>query len=309
MSLRVSGALLFSVLFVSGCRSQSAPSPPPAPVFVSHFDGQQAFTFLLGQCAYGPRTPNTAAHERCKQYIIEELTPNVDSVTVQPFTYYDPDRHVTLRLTNIIGEINPKATKKVLLFTHWDTRPTADQEVEEELKKRPIMGADDGASGTAVQVALASTLHRYRPDIGVILLFVDGEDWGPGDNRMYLGAKYYAAHLPNPTPEYGILLDMIGDSKLQIFREVTSEHLHPELNDKVWSAAQSIGDEVYFPNVQKYDITDDHDALNQAGVPSIDLIDFDYPYWHTLADTPDKCSAASLQVVGDVMVKVLSEEH
>lgn len=314
MRARASLAVAFGLctFVVSGCHSQSAPPAAESaspPAFVSHFDGALAYGLLKDQCDFGPRTPGTAAHERCKKYILDKLAGNVDSWTLQPFSYYDPDRHVTLHLTNIIAEINPQARKKVLLFTHWDTRPTADQEVDDAKKKQPIMGADDGASGTAVLLELAHTLHQYKPSVGVILLFVDGEDWGPNDNHMYLGAKYYAAHLPVVKPAYGILLDMIGQSNLQVYREITSENLHPELNDKVWSAAASIGDGSFFPDTTKYQISDDHDSLNAAGVPSIDLIDFDYPYWHTLDDTADKCSAQSLQVTGDVMVKVLSEEH
>jgi len=314
--VRLTVALVLCISVVSGCHSQTtapqfaAPAASPSPVaFVSHFDGAHAYTLLQAQCAFGPRTPETAAHERCKKYIIDQLSPNVDSWKLQPFTWYDPDRHVTLHLNNVIGEINPTASKKILLFTHWDTRPTADQEVLDDKKKQPIMGADDGASGTAVLLELARTLHKYPPKVGVILLFVDGEDWGPNDNHMYLGAKYYAAHLPAVKPEYGILLDMIGQKNLMIHREVTSNQAHPDINDKIWNAAAAIGDAAYFPNSEKDQISDDHDALNAANVPSVDLIDFDYPYWHTLDDTADKCSSESLQVVGDVMDKVLSTEN
>jgi Zn-dependent M28 family amino/carboxypeptidase len=302
--------LALSAAAVSGCHSQSAspqPVPPPPPV-AAHFDGAAAYSILQAQCDFGPRTPGTAAHEQCKKYILDQISPTVDTWKLQPFAFKDPDRHVTLHLTNIIGEINPNASKKILLFTHWDTRPTADQELDDSKKKQPITGADDGASGTAVLIELAKTLHQQKPNVGVILLFVDGEDWGPNDNHMYLGAKYYAAHLPVVKPEYAVLLDMIGQKDLKVYREVTSENLHPEINNKIWSSATEIGDAAYFPNSQKYQISDDHDALNAAGIPAIDLIDFDYPYWHTLGDTADKCSPESLQVIGDVMDKVVSSE-
>lgn len=278
------------------------------PRLQSHFDGANAFMLLEEQCAFGPRVPNTREHEKACQQIIKELRPFVDKFEQQPFNFYDPDRHIALKLMNIIGEINPKAKRKILLFTHWDTRPTADQEPDKNNRLKPIIGADDAASGTAILLELARTLHRQKPDVGVILLFVDGEDWGPHDNHMYLGAKYYSEHLPKPNPEYGILLDMVGDKNLQIFREQTSQRLHPEINDKIWTAANALGYGANFPNAVKWGISDDHDALNAAGIPSVDVIDFDYPFWHTLKDTPDKCSAKSLQTVGDVLLKVLSQE-
>ena len=262
---------------------------------------------LQAQCDMGVRPPGSAAHEKCKAYILQQLTPNVDKVDTQAFPYHDPDRKVTLHLTNIIGVINPTAAKKVLLFTHWDTRPTADQDLDH--KDKPILGADDGASGTATLLELARVLHAKRPTVGVILLFVDGEDWGPGENRMYLGSLYFAARPGAYKPAYAILLDMIGQKDLQIHREEGSQLQHPELNDKVWSAAAALGYGSQFPNSPiGQGIGDDHVPFNAAGIPAIDLIDFDYPYWHTLQDTPDKCSPQSLKAVGDVMAKVVTDE-
>ena len=178
-------------------------------------------------------------------------------------------------------------------------------------KDRPIMGADDGASGTAALLELARVFHAKRPDVGVVLLFVDGEDWGPGENRMYLGSIFFAQNPGVYKPDYAILLDMIGQKNLVVKRELYSQNTHPELNDKVWSAAQALGDTQVFPadpNAVQCEILDDHQPFNAAGIPAIDLIDFDYPYWHTLQDTPDKCSPDSLKVIGDVLAKVIYDE-
>ena len=204
--------LFLPLLLLAGCRTSSQPSPvaPPAspPAVRSTFDGDRAFTMLKAQSDLGPRPPGSAAHEKCKTYILKQLTPNVDKIDTQTFSYLDSDRHVNLHLTNIIGVINPAATKKILLFTHWDTRPTADMDLDH--KDKPIIGADDGASGTATLLELARVLHTSRPTVGVILLFVDGEDWGPGENKMYLGARYFAQRPGLYKPTYAILLDMIG---------------------------------------------------------------------------------------------------
>ena len=305
-------ALFLPLLLLPGCRSRSetagvvGPPPPPPPAARSSFSGARAYADLKAQCALGPRPPETTAHRRCGQFILKTLAPLVDKVDTQAFPFHDPDRRVTLHLTNIIGVINPQAAKKVLLFTHWDTRPTADNDLDH--KDRPIVGADDGASGTAALLELARVFHARRPAVGVVLLFVDGEDWGPGENRMYLGSVYFAQHPGAYRPAYAILLDMIGDKDLDIYREGRSQDWDPEINDKVWAAAKALGYQTQFPDSVKYTIGDDHVPFHAAGIPAIDLIDFDYPYWHTLEDTADKCSPESLKAVGDVVAKVVYDE-
>ena len=263
---------------------------------------------LTAQCDFGPRKPGTLPHEECKAFILKQLTPYVDKVVTQKWDWTDDARHVTLPLTNILGIINPQGKRKIMLFTHWDTRPTADQELDAADKKKPILGADDAASGTAALLELARVFHKQKPDVCVELLFVDGEDWGPGDDKMYLGAIHFAENPGIYKPDYAILLDMIGAKNLLVYRENTSQSLHPELNDKVWNAAAVLGYKANFPDAAKWTITDDHDTFNAHNIPAIDLIDFDYAFWHTLGDTPDKCSAESLKAIGDVCEKVIYDE-
>ena len=295
------------LLLLSGCRTQSQTPAVVTPAVKSSFDGDRAFTSLSAQCAFGVRPPGSAAHAQCKTYVLSQLTPLVDKVRTQTFNYHDSDRKVTLHLTNIIGVINPSAKKKICLFTHWDTRPTADQDLDH--KDRPILGADDGASGTAALLELARVFHEKRPTVGVVLLFVDGEDWGPGENRMYLGSIYFAQNPGPDKPDYALLLDMIGQKSLVVKREIGSQQLHPEINAKVWDAAAALGYSAQFPQEGlQGPIGDDHVPFNSAGIPAVDLIDFDYPYWHTLGDTPDKCSPQSLKAVGDVLAKVVYDE-
>jgi len=318
---RLSATLALGLVALSGCHANSSinssppavaakpvDSAPKATVGGPAFDGDHAFSLLKKQCDFGPRVPNTKGHDQCLSFIETELSPYVDKVERQHFTFSDTSRHKRLDLTNVIGVINPNASRKIMLLTHWDTRPTADQEIDAADKAKPILGADDGASGTAALLELARNLHAKKPEIGVVLLFVDGEDWGPGDDKMYLGARYFAAHPGANRPDYAILLDMIGDDKLDVYREKSSEELHPDINDKVWNAAAALGYSEQFPNQVKYQISDDHDSLNAAGIPTVDLIDFDYAYWHTLGDTPDKCRPESLKVIGDVMMKVIYDE-
>ncbi len=310
-----------ATLVLSGCRAQTAPTAQasqitatpaaqlstPAPVGTGGpaFDGARAFGFLKAQCAFGPRKPGTPPHEQCKSYILTNISPYVDKTVTQTWSYHDDARHVTLPLTNILGIINPQAKKKILLLTHWDTRPTADQELDAANKKKPIMGADDGASGTAVLLELARALHKQKPAVGIELLFVDGEDWGPGEDKMYLGAIHFASNPGEWRPDYAILLDMIGDKGLTVYREKSSQLMDPSLNDTVWADAGLLGYRAQFPDAPKWQISDDHDTFNAHGIPAIDLIDFDYAYWHTLGDTPDKCDPKSLQVIGEVMEKVI----
>ena len=279
-----------------------------SPVHGQTFDAMRAFAALEKQVAFGPRVPNTEGHPVCRDWLLAELKKSSKDVQRQDFLYSIPGG-AGLRMCNIIAQFNPTAKKQILLCAHWDTRPTADQEAQQEQKRLPIPGANDGASGVAVLLEIARTLAAkpLPATVGVQIILFDGEDYGPHDNRMYLGAKHYARNPLLPKPEYGILLDMIGDKELNIVRESYSEATAPEINDKVWRAASALGSKA-FRDETGQNITDDHLPLQELGWKVIDLIDFDYPYWHTLNDSPDKCSPASLKAVGDVLLRLLYAE-
>ena len=258
----------------------------------------------MKQVAFGPRVPNTPAHDSCEKYILAETSKYCDDVHEQVFTHVWSRTHQNLKMQNIIGTQNWKnSSVRVVLVTHWDSRPEADHDPDVANQLKPIPAADDGASGVAVMLELMRVLKRNNPTVGVMYFFTDGEDLGPGEDEMYLGSIVFAKGLPtmNPHPTYGILLDMIGDKDLSIPMEVNSVKAAPDLMNAFYNNAKKVGVGDAFPMTQGYEMDDDHLPLIAYGLPTIDLIDFDYPYWHTINDTPDKCSPESLGKVGKAL--------
>lgn len=295
---------VFSITFLLllwGCAPGAVQAERPA------FDGKRAFADLEKQVSFGPRVPGTPGHRQCLDWLIEQLEKTADRVEIQTFTQVVGGK--SLRLYNIFGIFNENASKRIMLCAHWDTRPTADEELDPAKRRQPILGANDGASGVAVLLELARQFKVKRPDVGVIIALWDGEDYGPDVNSMLLGSRYFAKNMGKLRPTYGILLDMVGDRDLQIYKEVNSVQAAPQLVERVWRIAGELGYRKYFPDAVKYAIIDDHIPLIEAGVPCIDLIDFDYPYWHTLEDTVDKCSPEALQVVGEVVAALVYSER
>lgn len=268
--------------------------------------GARAFRHLQAQCDFGPRPPGSDAHVKTRDYLLQELRKVADRVALQPFTGTYAGK--TVQMWNVLGVINPDARRKIMVCAHWDTRPTADQERNAEDRQQPILGANDGASGVAALLELARVLKQKRPQVGVVVAFWDGEDLGPSVDNMFLGARYFAAHPGAYKPERAILLDMIGDADLRIPRESYSLNSDRAMVETVWSAARQLGFSKEFPDTSQGYVQDDHIALHEGGIPAIDLIDFTYPPWHTLRDTPDKCSPRSLELVAKVLEKVLREQ-
>jgi len=269
-----------------------ASSPPP-------FDGKRAYEILKKQVSFGPRVPGHGGHDICRDYLVAQLKPLADEVSLQDCSIVLDRRKVPME--NVIARWKPKEPGGVLLCAHWDTRPTADQETDPARRRLPIPGANDGASGVAVLLELAQQFKKAPPPVPVWLALFDGEDYGPGIDRMFLGARYFANHLPAGVPQVGILLDMIGDRDLEIPEEPNSMRAAPAVVRDVYQIAAKLGHSREFPARPGPEIEDDHLPLIEKGLQVIDLIDFTYPAWHTLADTPDKCSAQSLQTVGDVL--------
>jgi glutaminyl-peptide cyclotransferase len=292
------------------------------------FDGQAALGFAKAQLDFGPRVPGTPAHEKAGDWIVAEMKKRTDSVIVQSWTQTTA-KGVKLPLRNILARFNPTATQRVLYLTHWDTRPTADEDPNLGAKTQSFPAANDGASGVGMFVAMADVFKKTPPSVGVDLLFVDGEDWGgfdPDTTGVYrdavFGSQYFADHLPSPDykPLYGALFDMIGDADLQIYQEANSVQMAPEVVNRVWTTAAELGYGKYFINQVGQQITDDHLPLLKKGLRVIDIIDIQFGvlpkvhdaftpvspnYHHTTQDTFDKISAKSLQVVGDVAVTLV----
>jgi hypothetical protein len=272
------------------------------------FDGTRAFGYLERQMQFGPRIPGTPAHERAGDWILEELRARADTVAVQAITHVTRQGD-TLHLRNFFARFRPAAAERVLFLAHWDTRPRADQSANLGQQRLPVPGANDGASGIAVLLGVADALKAKPPAGGVDLLCVDGEDYGDfvrDSNDVLIGSRWFAAHQPpGYEPLYAVLFDMVADKDQQFYYEGNSQVFAPEVVDRVWRVAADLGyGRIFIPGV-KHTLTDDHVALQHVGIHAIDVVDFDYPYWHTTEDTIDKVSAASLQVIGDVAVALV----
>jgi glutaminyl-peptide cyclotransferase len=271
------------------------------------FDGAQALSYAASQVAFGPRVPNTEGHRKAGDWILEQLRGRTDSVAVQAFEHVT-EAGDTLELRNFIGFVRPALRERVVYMAHWDTRPTADSESNMAARQQPIPGANDGASGVALLLAAADAFRNTPPAVGVDLVFVDGEDYGDWSTRrdVLLGSRHYAARLDTTRlPLFAVVWDMIGDRDLRIEQEANSLRGAPEIVERVWRVARELGYGRVFVDERGTAVTDDHVALLEAGVRAIDVIDFDYTYWHTLEDTIDKISAESLQIVGDVAVRLV----
>jgi len=294
---------ILPIVAVLACAS-SAP-------LVREFDGRVAYGYASAQLAFGPRIPGSPGHAAMAAWLDSMLRVRADTVMVQAWDHTTQGGKV-LPMRNVLARFNPSATKRVMLLAHWDTRPRSDAAGSSDTLA-PVPGANDGASGVAVLLGVADVLKAKAPGIGVDLLFVDGEDYGdfyvPGRPDVLIGARYYADHPLVPFPKYAILLDMVGDRTLQIKQEGYSMSAAADVVEKVWAAAARLGHASTFVEQVGTEITDDHVELIRVGVPTIDVIDIDFPWHHTPDDTMDKISAESLQIVGDVMVLVIRGER
>ena len=281
-----------ALLLLAACKE----APPPR-----EFDGAAALGYVEQQLAFGPRIPGSPGHARMKGWLDSLARARTDSVIVQDWEHVTA-KGAKLPLRNVMARFNPDASERVLFVAHWDTRPRADAPGSRD-STVPVPGANDGGSGVALLLGVADALKRQPATIGVDLLFVDGEDWGHFEDstETLIGSRYYAAHqAPGNTPLYAVLFDMVGDRDLQIYQEGYSVMGAPEVVARVWETAKDIGHGGTFLDAPKHSLTDDHVPLQRVGIRAIDVIDFDYPHWHTPDDTIDKVSAQSLQVVGDV---------
>lgn len=306
------GLAAAAALVAAGWFTFSRPATAPLPIVAPQeartvtFDAERAFADLKKQVEFGPRVPNTKGHQECRRYLVDTLKPLAGEVTTQDFTGRVRGR--SLSMSNIVARWpGTGGGPGVLLAAHWDTRPTADYERDPARRMQPIPGANDGASGVAVLLEMARMFKRIPPSVPVMMVFFDGEDYGPGVEHMFLGSRYFADHLPRNTPKKGILLDMVGDRDLVIPQEAHSLNVARDIVKDVYDIAHRRGLERHFPAEPGGPIEDDHVPLHAKGLKVIDLIDFSYgpghSWWHTLEDTPDKCSPASLKAVGDVVLE------
>jgi glutaminyl-peptide cyclotransferase len=292
-------------LGVTACLSASQGPTAGRP----SFDGEAAMALVRDQVAFGPRVPGTPGHARQLAWMLARLDSLEATPAVDTFTYATSGGD-SLTLFNVSMRFRPEASRRILILAHWDTRPTSDEADDSIGRATPVPGANDGASGTAILLGLADMLDAVPPPIGVDLLFVDGEDYGPGVEDMFIGARRYASRLgETDRPVYGLLLDMVGDADPSFPVEEISAQAAEVVVRKVWRAAERLGYRQYFPSAVGMRVYDDHVPLIEAGLPTANLVDFVYgeynQFWHTPQDTPENVRATTLAMVGEVVAELI----
>lgn len=332
------GLLSIASFFVLSCsentNSSTTESSPKVvekqdKISVPTFSEDSAFLFIEKQVSFGPRVPNSEAHQKCGDYFVQKLKSIGAEVTEQKFTATAFDGK-ELQLRNIVGSINPTAKKRVLLAAHWDSRPFADQESDTSKHYQAIDGANDGGSGVGVlmEVLRVAQLNKEKLNIGVDIILFDGEDYGTphfyeGEHTSEswcLGSQYWAKqhHKEGYHAFYGILLDMVGGKDARFYHEGLSRKSANGILKKVWKAAHEEEQGKYFVYQPISEITDDHVYMNKAGIPTIDIIDFQPKQhdvygsfcdtWHTHDDNMSGIDRASLKAVGQTLIRVLFTE-
>ena len=325
--------MLLMVLLLAACNSNKKAAAdggdeitgqPVGPVF----NADSAYTFCAKQCDFGPRLMNTDAHERCGKWIADKFRQYGCTVTLQEATLDGYDG-TPLKSTNIIASHRPEQTERILLCAHWDSRPWADNDPDSANWRKPVMGANDGASGVAVMLEVARLLaaDTAKLAVGVDFVCFDAEDWGVprwsdvSDNgdSWALGAQYWSAnpHKPGYKARFGILLDMVGGQGAQFWREGMSMQYAPDIVKKVWQAAETAGYGSMFVDRDGAYVTDDHIPVNEkAKIPTVDIVAY-YPdcqtssfgpTWHTVNDTMENIDKSTLGAVGQTVIQVLYSE-
>ncbi|NVO20232.1 MAG: M28 family peptidase [Bacteroidetes bacterium] len=294
-------------------------------VTAAAFNADTAFAFVKKQAAFGPRVPNSPQHKECAKWLETTMRKYTKDVVVQSFqmkTY----NGITLNLKNIIGIFNPDAKDRILLCSHWDSRPYADNDPDVSKHRTPVDGVNDGASGIGILLEAARQLSIKAPAVGVDLILLDGEDYGaPQDEKnsgteddWALGSQYWSKnpHKAGYTAKFGILLDMVGAENATFRLEASSMYYAPDIMNKVWRVAASIGYSSYFLAENSNGVTDDHVYINEVRkVPTIDIIQNDpstesgfYKYWHTVNDNLAGIDKQTLRAVGETILTTVYQE-
>lgn len=323
-------AILAYTLAIQSCGSREQPNNTSTTdttgkttvskkLTVPNFNADSAYNFVAHQVAMGPRNPGSKAQKQCADWMQQKLKSFCDTVYRQQTTVKGGDGKI-LPCINLIGTINPKATKRILLLTHWDSRAWADQDTKD--KDKPILAADDAGSGVAVLLELARQIQTQKitENLGIDILLTDVEDYGRtewGDNSYCLGTQYWAAHphIAGYHADFGILLDMVGAKAASFPLEMTSMQYAPDVQENVYHAAARAGFSSYFPFTQGGGVTDDHKFVNEIiHIPTIDIINISTstqtgfkPHWHTHQDNMDIIDKATLEAVGQTLLQVIYE--
>jgi len=293
---------------------------------IPDFNADTAYAYVKAQLAFGPRVPNTPAHEKCAAYLSDELSSHCKNVLIQKGRI-KAFNGTFLNFQNIIASWKPESNNRIFLCAHWDSRPFADHDPDPANRRKPVDAANDGASGVGILLEVARQINLRQPEIGIDILLFDVEDYGPpqdeaveenADEQWGLGAQYWSnhPHKQGYFARYGILLDMVGAPGATFLMEGISMQYAPEIMKAVWNTANRIGYSGYFRFEQGSYITDDHGPINKIlGIPTIDIIHLDknsqtgfYPYWHTTKDNLAAIDKATLKAVGQTLLTVIFEE-
>lgn len=315
---------IVAVALLTACGTTKKSQREEQKVVSIEFNADSAYAFCAAQCQYGPRIMNSLAHDECGQWIAEKFSEYGYEVTLQKADLKGYDDTV-LKSTNIIARSKTADRPRILLCAHWDSRPWADNDPDSVNWRKPVMAANDGASGVAVMLEVARLLQQHdSAAVAVDFICFDAEDWGvpqwadtsDGDSWA-LGAQYWAEHCPRQVAsgyQYGVLLDMVGGQSARFYREYFSMRYARNIVDKVWQAASVAGYGSYFPQEDNGGITDDHIPVNEkAGIPCIDIINH-YPdceqsnfgpTWHTVSDDMQHIDKNTLQAVGQTLIQLL----
>lgn len=323
MKRSVSLAAAVLLLAAFSCGGQQAPAPGAAKG-TAEFDPDSAFAFVKKQVEFGPRVPGTPAHAACAVWLAETLRRWTPDVVVQEFKAKAYDGR-PLQGKNIIASFDKDKKDRILLCAHWDSRPFADHDPDPANRYKPVMGANDGASGVGVLLEIGRALSLRKPALGVDIVLFDLEDFGEHANwtgysrdSWALGSQHWSRnpHRPGYTARFGILLDMVGGARPVFPMEGSSMHYAPEVVKKIWAAARGLGFEKLFVDVESDPLIDDHVYVNQlARIPTADVIDYDagrggFPLaWHTIGDTLEKIDRTTLEAVGRTVLAVVYGEE
>lgn len=315
----VSGLLLASILVAVYMmtspvtqKTGSPKSPAGRVTTLAGFDGDRAYRYLVEQCEIGPRISGTEGNRKLRRLMQEHFTRLGGEVALQQFTTRHPLTGDVVELENVVAAWHADRRNRVVIGAHFDTRPMADKETNSQRRAQPFLGANDGASGVAVLMELAHMLSDLKTTVGVDLVAFDAEELVYDEvGDYFLGSSHFADLYRKRTgPERyvaGFVVDMVGDRTLEILPDAEGQRQSPKLVDEVWKLARKLG-ATGFKTRGQYDVRDDHIPLMAAGIDAIDIIDFNYPHWHRITDTPDKCSAVSLAQVGGVLAEWLRQK-
>jgi|TARA_B100001079_G_scaffold99791_1_gene85779 hypothetical protein len=305
LQLGVKMRFILIAIIVFGCSQQES-------VEVPRFSGVKAFQYLEKQCEFGPRNPGSTGHKEFANYLENFLKERFDNILIQEFEYIEPVTESLRKGKNFIVQFNQDAKYRLLIGAHWDTRAISDQDKNIEHKTLPVLGANDGGSGTAILMTLYDMFTADEPPIGIDLVFFDAEDVGRSfeGNTFAVGSEFFSKNLPIKKPDFAIIVDMVGDKQLNLPIERFSYNIAPKKVKEIWDMAEDLSLNAFEKRIVE-EIYDDHVPLwENAQIPAIDIIDFKYPnlfynHWHTQQDIPENCSPKSLEQVGTLLLNYI----